>query len=59
MMNGVEKSEDFLEVDEGNNNKIMAQENQVDQYGLFLNIMANTYAYNTRKLTKRELYDSY
>jgi len=27
MMNGVEKSEDFLEVDEGNNNKIMAQEN--------------------------------
>jgi len=27
MMNGVEKSEDFLGVDEGNNNKIMAQEN--------------------------------
>jgi len=27
MMNGVEKSEDFLEVDDGNNNKIMAQEN--------------------------------
>jgi hypothetical protein len=51
MMNGVdEKNDEFLEVEEGDSNKMITGEDQIDEYGLSLNALAENYAHNTIKI---------
>lgn len=53
MMNGVdEEGGQFLKVEEGDNNEMVANEEQVDEYGLSLNALAKSYAHNTIRIKR-------
>lgn len=63
MMNGVdEEGGQFLKVEEWDNNEMVANEEQVDEYGLSLNVLAKSYAHNTIRIKrnwKKKPYNSY
>jgi len=51
MMNGVdEKGDEFLKVDKWDNNEIVANEVQMDEYGLSLNSLVVSYTHNTIRI---------
>jgi len=42
MINGEEEEEEFLEVKEGDNNVIIVEKEQIEEYMLSLNALANS-----------------
>jgi len=54
IMNGAnEEGDAFLEVKEGNGNKIIANEHQEDEYDLSLNTFVDSCAHNTMRIKKK------
>ena len=49
-MNGVEEGKEFLEVEEGGNKDIMAEQDPMDEYVLSLNALTKSYNHNTIKV---------
>lgn len=47
LMNGVKEGKDFLEVEEGDDKEIMAEEDPMNEYVLSLNSLTKSYNYNT------------
>ena len=51
MMNDVdEENDEFLEVEKEYNNEMIASEDQIDEYELSLNVLAESYAHNTIRI---------
>lgn len=51
IMNDVdEENDEFLEVEKEDNNEMIASEDQIDEYELSLNALAESYAHNTIRI---------